>query len=183
MMKTNIEIEFKTAISKETYEHLLSVFDLENNVFKQTNYYFDTDDLKLNKDKVVLRIRQKGDTYYKVTMKSQHELGAYESHVVLTKEQALDMIENGFQMKDFFVDHDLFVKFKASLDNYRVSTPYENGTLFLDECRYHGITDYEIEYEVNHYEEGFNTFKAFLDKEKIPFVKSKRKSEKVLLNI
>lgn len=178
-MKTNIEIEFKTAITKEVYQRLLSSFDLENNVFMQTNYYFDSDDLSLNKQKVVLRIRQKGN-FLKLTLKSQHEMGAYESHVIILEDQAKDMIENGFNVKTFFDNHDLFVTFKAKLDNYRVSTPYENGTLFLDECRYSDIVDYEIEYEVNNYSEGLATFNRFLEKENITFTKSRRKSEKAL---
>ena len=113
-------------------------------------------------------------------MKSQHELGAYESHVVLTEERAKDMLKNGFNMNEFFKDKNIFVTFKASLDNYRVSTPFKDGVLFFDECHYDGIVDYEIEYEVNHYQEGYKTFLEFLKEENIPYVKTLRKSVKAL---
>lgn len=43
-MDKNKEIEFKTFISKEQYENLLEEFHLTNNIFPQTNFYFDTED-------------------------------------------------------------------------------------------------------------------------------------------
>ncbi len=180
-MNRNIEIEFKTVIPKEKYEELLTLFQLENNIYKQTNHYFDTDDYALNQKQIVLRIRQKGEHFFKVTLKSQSEEGAYENHVLLTPEQALDMIENGFQTKDYFDDIDVFVTFKVSLDNYRVSTPYESGTLFLDRCEYCNVVDYEIEYEVNRYQEGWRVFETFLEKHDITFLPTKRKSERAFI--
>ncbi len=179
-MTKNIEIEFKTSISEEKYNELLQLFNLENNIFKQTNHYFDTDEFHLNHDQIVLRIRQKGEQHFKVTLKSQSDEGAYESHVILHKDQARKMIDSGFKTKDFFEDVDHYVTFKASLDNYRVSTPYEGGTLFLDRCEYCGVIDYEIEYEVSNYEEGLKIFNKFLNQHHIDPVPTKRKSERAL---
>jgi uncharacterized protein YjbK len=177
-MTKNIEIEFKTQITADKYDALLHHFHLENNVFKQTNYYFDTDDYILNEKRIVLRIRQKSDTHFKVTLKSQSDQGAFESHVLLNKAQAEDMIQNGFQTKDFFDDIDYYVTFRVNLINYRVSTPYDNGVLFLDRCEYCGVEDYEVEYEVSHYHEGEIAFKRFLDKFDIKQMPTKRKSER-----
>ena len=177
-MTKNIEIEFKTALSVEKYQELLELFHLENNIFKQTNYYFDTDTYQLNQKNVVLRIRQKGENHYKVTLKSQSEQGAFESHVLLTKPQAEDMIKNGFNTKVFFDDLDYFVSYRVSLINYRVSTPYEGGVLFLDRCEYCNVTDYEVEFEVSHFTEGQMVFRQFLDKYGIIALPTKRKSER-----
>src|SRR5690606_38236218 len=160
-MHFNVEIEFKTQISKDQYETLIEAFSLENNVFKQTNHYFDTANLDLNHQSMVLRIRQKRDKY-KLTLKSQNEHGAFAYHVLLTEEQALDMKKNGFYTKNFFEQIDFFVTYQTSLDNFRASTPYEGGTLFLDYNEYCGVTDYEIEYEVDHYETGAQIFNEFL---------------------
>lgn len=179
MRKNNIEIEFKTAITKENYYFLLKEFDLEDNVFLQTNYYFDTKDLKLNKDLIVLRIRQKGERY-KVTLKKQGDNQAFENHVFLTKEKALEMIENGFNTNEFFEDVNLDVIFLESLDNYRVSTPHLNNKLFLDRCEYHNIVDYELEYEVDEFNQGQKEFLKLLKKYNIDLVKTKRKSERAL---
>jgi len=180
-MTKNIEIEFKTGITSEKYQELLKTFRLENNIFKQVNHYFDTDDYQLNQQKIVLRIRQKGDNRYKVTLKSQSEHGAFESHVLLQPEQARDMIAHGFHTKDFFEDLDYFVTFKVSLDNYRVSTPYEGGTLFLDRCEYCNVTDYEVEYEVDNYHEGQKLFEKFLIDFQIDFMQTRRKSERAFM--
>ncbi len=177
-MTKNIEIEFKTSIPLEKYQELLKLFNLENNIFKQTNYYFDTDEFNLNNDKIVLRIRQKSDNRFKVTLKSQSEKGAFESHILLSKSQAEDMIKNGFHTKEFFEDLDFFVTFKALLDNYRVSTPYKGGTLFLDRCEYCNIVDYEIEFEVCNYDEGQKLFMQFVDSHQIEILPTKRKSER-----
>jgi uncharacterized protein YjbK len=179
MFKSNIEIEFKTAVDKEKYLKMLHHFNLQDNIFLQTNYYFDTKDLELNKNDIVLRIRKKGDRF-KVTLKKQGEKGAFENHVFLTKEQAEEMIKNGFNTKDYFKDLDYDVTFKASLDNYRVSTPYLNGKLFLDRCDYHEKTEYEIEFEVDNYEEGEIEFFELLKQFDVTFVKTKRKSERAL---
>jgi|SRR5690554_1785992 len=179
MRENNIEIEFKTALTKESYHQMLDEFGLGDNIFLQTNYYFDTANLDLNKDLVVLRIRKNNDRY-KITMKSQSEEQAFENHVFLTEERALEMIEKGFNTKEFFEEIDLDVSFIASLDNYRVSTPHYENILFLDRCDYHGITDYELEYEVVDYNDGKKSFERLLEKHNIPFVKSKRKSEKAL---
>jgi uncharacterized protein YjbK len=180
-MVKNIEIEFKSAITKEKYLELLKKFDLENNIFKQTNYYFDTDDYKFNQQKIVLRIRQKGESRFKVTLKSQSEEGAYENHVFLQKEQALEMIKNGFNTKDFFDDIDAFVTYKVNLNNHRVSTPYEGGVIFLDKCEYCNVVDYEIEYEASSYNEGKIIFENFLKSHNIEIKQTKRKSERAFI--
>ena len=86
-MIVNKEIEFKTFIPEETYNALVKEFGLENNIFSQTNHYFDTDDTKLMKEKTVLRIRQKGNNY-KLTKKTRAEVGADETHILLSKEKA-----------------------------------------------------------------------------------------------
>ena len=178
-MTKNIEIEFKTVISENKYVELIKLFDLENNIFKQVNHYFDTDSFSLNAKSIVLRIRQKGEHRYKVTLKSQGDKEAYENHVLLTEEQAKDMIENGFNTQDFFDTIDpCFVTFKASLDNYRASTPFASGTLFFDRCDYCGTTDYELEYEASNYDEGKNTFENFISSKNIGFIATKRKSER-----
>ena len=94
-MKTNLEIEFKTAIDEKTYKKMINKFNLENSILKQTNHYFDTENEDLINQKIVLRIRQKGDQY-KLTSKTHTPEGALERHLYLTKDEALDMLENGF---------------------------------------------------------------------------------------
>lgn len=172
-MKTNLEIEFKTFITKEKYEELLADFNLENNIFEQTNHYFDTDNLDLVDEKIVLRIRQKGN-FYKLTSKSHSEKGAFETHMLLDEDEALEMLEKGFDANRININHQ--VHKVSELTTFRVSTPYKNGIVFFDKSVYYGHVDYEIEYEVDSFEQGQLDFQSFLQEYDIPFVPSIRKS-------
>ncbi|MFA7589237.1 MAG: CYTH domain-containing protein [Acholeplasmataceae bacterium] len=177
-MTKNTEIEFKTVIPYEKYKELMALFDLYNIEYKQTNYYFDTDDNSLESSHIVLRIRQKSDNYFKLTLKSQGVEKAYENHLLITKDKAEELLKNGFHTKDFFDQIDYFVTYKVSLENLRASFPYESGKLFVDRCDYCGQTDYEIEYEVNDYHQGKRDFLKFLEKHNIVYEQTKRKSER-----
>ena len=178
-MTKNIEIEFKTFISEDVYNNLIKEFELENNIFSQTNYYFDTEDTLLMQEKTVLRIRQKGSNY-KLTKKTRAEVGADETHLFISKEQAENFLQNGFDAK--IINLPYYVKNIAQLTTHRASTPYKNGTLFLDKSEYYGKVDYEIEYEVDEEKEGLKDFKNFLDSHNITFKESIRKSKRAFDN-
>lgn len=174
-MYKNREIEFKTYISEEQYNKLISEFQLDNNIFAQTNYYFDTEDSKLLNDKTVLRIRQKGCNF-KLTKKTRAELGADETHLFISKDKADELLSNGFDASIIGIPH--FVKNVANLTTYRASTPYKNGVLFFDKSVYYNTTDYEIEYEVDDINEGLRDFNVFLEEYNIEFKESIRKSKR-----
>lgn len=178
-MNMNKEIEFKTLITKEKYQELVKDFDLENNVFSQTNYYFDTDDTQLMKNHTVLRIRQKG-TSYKLTKKIRAEVGADETHILINKEKAEDMLKNGLDASIIGIPY--FVKKISELTTYRVSSPYKDGTIFFDRSEYYGHVDYEIEYEVDEVVQGKRDFIDFLNSYDIPYKESIRKSKRAYDN-
>lgn len=178
-MYVNKEIEFKTFITKEQYEKLLDEFGLDNNVFAQTNHYFDTEDTKLIAEQTVLRIRQKGNNY-KITKKTRAEVGADETHILISKEKAEDILKNGFDASIIGLPY--YVHKVAELTTYRVSTPYKNGTLFFDKSVYYGNTDYEIEYEVDDVKEGTLDFQRFLEDHEITYKESIRKSKRAYDN-
>lgn len=178
-MYANKEIEFKTFITKEKYEELLEEFCLVNNIFSQTNHYFDTETLSLMKENTVLRIRQKGNGY-KLTKKVRASVGADETHILLTKEKAQEMLENGFDAE--MIDLPYQVKKIAELTTYRASSPYKDGTIFFDRSEYYGKIDYEIEYEVDDVEQGQKDFWDFLKSHHIDYVESIRKSKRAFDN-
>ena len=178
-MYKNKEIEFKTLITEAQYNSLLDEFGLDNNIFAQTNHYFDTEDTKLMDEKTVLRIRQKGNNF-KLTKKTRAEVGADETHIFINKETALDYIENGLDGKIIGIPY--FVKKVAELTTYRVSTPYKDGTLFFDKSVYYGHEDFEIEYEVDDVVKGTEDFKYFLNKHGIKYKESIRKSKRAFDN-
>lgn len=178
-MTMNTEIEFKCPINEKQYNRLVKDFELENNVFKQTNYYFDTEDKQFQKEGTVLRIRHKHPNHFKVTLKTKTPQGALESHVFLNQNQTENMIKNGFNVKDYF-DIDRNVILFGRLDNYRVSTPYKDGELFFDKVEYFGHVDFEVEYEVDNYEQGKNDFYEFLASNNIEVKPALRKSNRIL---
>ncbi len=176
-MKTNMELEFKSIITKEQYEALIKEFDLENNIYAQTNYYFDTPDYKLKQMHTVLRIRQKGSNY-KLTKKEHgvHENEASESHIFLQEKQALKLLHEGFNALILDLPYD--VENVCELTTYRCKTPYKDGTLFFDRSVYYGNVDYEVEYEVSDIKQGLKDFKEFLQLNNIEYKEPIRKSNR-----
>ena len=178
-MYLNKEIEFKSFISEAKYNELLEKFGLDNNVFAQTNHYFDTPDTKLLEEKTVLRIRQKGNNF-KITKKTRAEVGADETHILISKEKALEYLKNGFDASIIGIPY--YVNKIAELTTYRVSTPYKNGILFFDKSEYYAKTDYEIEYEVDDDKVGYNDFLGFLKEFGVEYKESIRKSKRAYDN-
>lgn len=176
----NLEIEFKCPISENEYDKLIKKFELADNVYLLTNYYFDTEDKVLHKNRTVLRIRHKhSNNFYKITLKQDTPQGALESHVLLKADKALELIETGFNLKQYF-NKDVDVVLHGKLDNYRVSTPYRDGELFLDRIEYFDNVEYEVEYEVDSFEQGEIDFKKFLLENDIKEAPFKRKSQRIL---
>lgn len=174
-MPANIELEFKTKISEEKYNELIKEFELENNIFPQTNFYFDTPDLKLFKNNIVLRIRQKGENF-KLTKKERGEGAneACESHVFLNEEKALDFLKNGFDAN--IIELNYQVNNICELTTYRAKTTFKDGILFFDKSEYYGKTDYEIEFEVDSIEQGKKDFIQLLEEHNIKYDEPERKS-------
>jgi len=171
-MKKNLEIEYKTAVSPEIYNKLMTKYNLKKRIYKQINHYFDSDDYSLINNNTTLRIRQKKDQY-KLTKKVKTVNGTEETHVYLTKEDAINMLENGFDAS--LIGINSFVKKRGELTTYRAKTQYKNSMLFLDKSIYNKCTDYEVEIEVPdlHSKE---IFLGFLKEENITFKKLSSKS-------
>lgn len=178
-MYQNIEIEFKSKLSFENYQKIFDKFHLEGNLFKQTNYYFDTPSLELLNKNIILRIREKGYNY-KITLKTSEGLGSLESHVIIDKDLKEKYLKEGFNTSLYFPNLKYLVFFQASLLNQRAITPYEGGILFLDKCEYNNIVDYEVEFEHDNYELGKKIFELFLKKMDIPYTKTNRKSRRAI---
>lgn len=176
-MKTNLEIEFKTKISAEIYHNLIQEYNLEKQILTQINYYFETENNFLKNNKITLRIRQKGEQY-KLTSKLHTDDGTQECHLYLTKNDALNMLEKGFNAHIIGLPY--FVKNIAKLQTERVSFLYKKGKLFFDKNTYYGNTDYEIEFEANSIQEGKIIFLEFLKEKNIPYEKIKSKSYRAI---
>lgn len=176
-MKTSIEIEFKTLLNEEQYLKLLDMFEIKENVFRQENYYFDTNDFYLRNNKMALRIRHKG-TIYKMTLKTPFEGNLREDSMLIDDEDAKKYISSGFNLNPLF-GIDIDVKNIAMQETYRATIPYKEGRFFIDKSNYYGKTDYELEFEVDEKVEGLKVFHEFLDDNNIEYRQSLHKIERV----
>lgn len=180
-MIKELEIEFKTEITEKTYNLLITKFDLKKKVYKLTNYYFETVNNSLDKTNKTLRIREENNTFT-LTLKSKVKSGILEKHITLDETKANKMINEGFNMYEYF-NIDINVVPYGKLTTYRCSTPYKDGILFFDKFTYYDITKYEIEYEVTDYDNGLKTFKEFLNAEKIAYLETIKKSRRVFKHL
>lgn len=174
-MNTNIEIEYKSKIPKYEYERLISKFNLEDKIFKQVNYYFDTADKDLFNVGTTLRIRQKEK--YKLTKKVHTNKGTIETNVFLSDKQAKSMIAQGFDAS--IIDENLNVSLIATLTTLRCKCQYKNGELFFDCSMYDGHIDYEVEFEAPDLNSE-HIFQEFLDENKITYTHMKSKSYRAI---
>lgn len=170
-MRNSIEIEFKTKLSQKKYEELLQKLELNDKIFPQTNFYFDTINGDLERQKIVLRIRKKEK--YKLTSKmtNPNDLDStLETHLELTDSEAIDMLKNGFNASIINLNYDVINI--CTLTTYRAKMPFLNGVLFLDKSEYNGITDYELEFEANSHDTATYDFNTILKKFDIKYEKS-----------
>ena len=160
-MKQNLEIEYKILISHDQYKQLSSQFIGEKGL--QTNFYYDTADFKLRHQRISCRIR---------TIKDQSELTFKMPGPVGKNEFTFEQID----LRSVFSQADVLAFLsqlgvnsalihQGTLQTVRTSIHLKHGLLCLDENTYNGITDYELEYEVEDDEEkGFVEFKTLLTK-------------------
>ena len=132
-----VELEKKLLLSKDEYDFLLRNYGLHKSIIKQINYYFDTDDLCMNKKGITCRIRLK-DGKYNGTMKS-HSPGM-EKSIESNIEVRNGIADNGF------IDMDL--KYQGELITERCIV-YKDPfcEVVLDKNIYLEHTDYELEIE------------------------------------
>lgn len=132
-----LEYEKKIMLTKEEY-HILTDYCKGMPIESQINYYFDTDDLYMNRKGITCRIRAKNGKY-KTTIKS-HYTNKFDCSV---EEDLYEGIE--FNSKVFEV---LGLHFQGELITTR-STMYEDAfcKVVLDWNTYLKYDDYEIEVE------------------------------------
>ncbi|MBF0810599.1 CYTH domain-containing protein [Staphylococcus xylosus] len=169
-MATNNEIEFKQLLTEKQYNVIHKTYFNEIEPFKQTNFYIDTPDFDLKNHKSALRIRVK-DEYLEMTLKIPAEVGLteynFETHVVpeLNKpipEQSLPS-EIADQLTKMDIDLTKLI-ILGSLKTERLEKEINGNLLVLDKSTYLDFEDFELEYEVEDYDEGLIQFKSILEK-------------------
>ncbi|MDS3985892.1 CYTH domain-containing protein [Staphylococcus capitis] len=168
-MATNNEIEFKQILTKDLYDKIFNTYFKNEKPFSQTNYYIDTKGFKLRDHRSALRIRLK-DNSYEMTLKVPAEVGLMEyNHPTNVKLKMNDTLSNSKLPDDirniiegqFNVSEDELI-ILGDLTTLRVETHYQNELLVLDKSEYLNKVDYELEFEVDSYNEGYEKFKQLL---------------------
>lgn len=173
-MEENLEIEFKVLISEDTYRQIINDHQIDH-TYSQTNYYLMHP--KLSKLKYMLRIRQK-DNYYELTLKQPQPQGNLETNLEIdevTKNKIIDhqLVNNDvFELlKPLQIDSTMFkTDYSLTTTRHEIKTPF--GLICLDENKYNNITDYELEYEVDNYNQGKLAFLEFIKNYHITYTKN-----------
>lgn len=168
-MSTNNEIEFKQLLSKANYQDIYDKYFLGEKAFSQTNYYIDTLNFDLKSHQSALRIRVKNNAY-EMTLKVPAEIGLLEYNFETNIEPKLnkqiesqDLPEDILdQLLNMGIDIDSLI-ILGDLTTERIEKEIDGNLLVLDKNRYLAFEDFELEYEVDDYNEGLIQFKSILN--------------------
>lgn len=154
-MNKNVEVEFKSLISKEEYDRLLKKFkNTKSNI--QTNHYFDTNRFSLKASEISFKIREKDDV--SLTYKRKKGYSIDEKTIVINKEILSDIKNTGKLdcekyeiLTEIANDVEKVIKDQKLVNIFSLSTdrsylPYGSGILNIDKSSYLDIVDYEIEF-------------------------------------
>lgn len=179
-MTQEVEIEFKSMLTKDEYDALLNAYGLTDKVNWQANDYFDTPAFELKNHGAALRIREKKHGQV-LTLKQPHEVGLLETHATITETEAENLFKYGIihddQMKEALASFHLSgpLEHLGRLETKRAEFETPEGLIVLDESHYLEIHDYEIEFEVTDEAKGKIAFEQLLHHHGIPFRPAKNK--------
>lgn len=158
----HIEIEFKMLLDEKTFHLILN--DYKEKVidsYSQTNYYLFHPELE--KRKYSLRIREKKGKY-ELTLKRPAKEGLRELNIDIDqeiKEAIFNHQEISNEIFDLLKEEHIYIK-DLQCGDYLTTIRHDillpEGMLSLDENDYNHHHDYEMEFEVNDYQKGLETF-------------------------
>ncbi len=177
-MATNIEIEAKCLISKDDYNKIIDFYHAEKyDRVKQINHYIDTDDFKLKKAGIGLRIRERD--IFMMTLKAPMAEGLLEKNEKISWRQYEDFRDKGVFPKCSIKDVLLMLninpeelKIQASLETERIqfNNFKDKGDFSIDKNTYNGIVDYELELEGNSLNKAKEALKEICTEANVPYV-------------
>ncbi len=140
-----IENEFKLMLNENQYKNLCEKFVWDEKI-SQINYYFDTENLSLSERGITCRVREiSGEFFLQLKMPT----GVDFSRVELEKK--LEFLPEKIDGKTLenLAENSCFpdVKMLGDLQTNRFVKRFDGAEIDLDESKYFGKTDYEIEIE------------------------------------
>lgn len=178
-MPIHLEIEFKSLLSMPEFERLSRLFSHIKPIV-QTNFYFDTENLKLRENRLALRIRCFSNAA-ELTLKVPQKVGNIEHNIDLPLETAKSLVEarslvdcpvDISEISRIIDDYDIdFAQITCIgwLKTTRREYQMPIGLAALDNNEYLGTSDYELELEVEEAEQGKEDFNSFLEKNGIEY--------------
>lgn len=179
------EIEFKQLLDADSYVSIKTQHFKGQTPFKQVNYYIDTVDFQIQSQKMALRIREKADGTFELTLKVPDTVGLLEYNAQFHMQPAENMT-----LKPSDIDDDIrevleqhhvqldALKILGALTTYRLETQTDEGLLVLDHSLYLGTEDYELEFEVRDFKAGQQAFNNLLAQLKLSPVVPKNKVQR-----
>lgn len=144
-MKQNREVEYKLLVDADTFARIKAHFAPKITIL-QTNHYFDTPNLDLKAQSISCRVRQFADGA-ELTFKRKNGIANDEfTFDEITLENALIDPRVKVLLAQWGIQSPLVAL--GVLQTERNLVPLNYGDLCLDHNHYHGITDYELEYEL-----------------------------------
>ena len=177
-MSTNLEIEFKSKLSKEEYNSLLLKYSNQKS-YSQTNYYIDDKNQSIISKKCGLRIREK-DGCFELTLKVPSNDGKIEINQQISNEIFKNLLNcNVFPIGEVndFLTNNLKVKTDnlyvlGKLVTLRLDLNYKTSLISIDKSSYNSKIDYEIECEDTSITSAKNNLLDFLKENKIAYKQS-----------
>ena len=181
-----IEIEFKNMLIKSEYKQLLNhYFDVTKcHPIIQINEYFDTYGNDLTTNKIALRIRTIDDNKeltLKIPSTNQNQ------NIEINEMVQFDTLTHFEQLNDMMKQHLKQYEIEAlsfcslgKIKTTRYERELDNELLVLDHTEFPNFEDYELEFEVNHHDNGLKKFNALLNQHHIPVRKANPKIKRFM---
>ena len=184
----HLEIEMKTLLSEEEYDHLLAQFS-EVTPITQKNYYLDTPDFYLRQHKIAMRIRT-FENSAELTIKIPQKVGNMEYNQSLTFDEAKNCLEEcklpqGLILEELSnrgVSPSGWVVL-GCLTTVRYEKETSIGLMALDQSSYFDVVDYELELEIENGDQGSLDFQEFLQANDIEYKKAPSKLVRFIENM
>ena len=155
----NYEYEARAMISESIYKSLTEKFfflDINKKAIVNINTYFDSKELFLSNNHMVLRIREIDDNEKELTLKIKGEKGDIEINHPLTSNEYKDMMDKSIippsNVKNKLVEFGLSlsdIKMIVSLKTERLEVYYPKYTFVIDKNYFRNKIDYNVEVESN----------------------------------
>lgn len=182
-MSKELEIEFKTLLSRDEWQHLIEIEQPKTKLV-QTNIYFDDKSQTLKNHGAAFRIRIIENGIIEMTLKTKAKEGHFELNIPIHLEDYQSFKRTGLLPHNQSLETALSqfnitsssLKEVATLKTTRFEKRLSSdATIMIDHSQYYGNEDFELEMEVTDASYGHQLFTDYLEQHHLIFKKSSPK--------